>query len=136
MFIKSSLLFSLIFCLGFSNAYGLEVGKISYQYEASLDSQYVIGAMPRVDLQDAPGTKICGRWYRGDQPANAPNVAQAQSMYCRTTGEDGKTFFVYRDRFSTQYPVSTWNPNLVDLSQRGIRFRIISPVNQYIPVGY
>jgi len=127
---------AIIFCLWATTAHGLTVGEISYQYEASLDSQYVIGIMPKVVLHDNPGVKICGQWYRGDQIANAPNVDIPMGIYCRITDENGSTFFKMRDRFNTQYPINTWNVNLVDLSQRDIRFKITSPVTQTIPVGY
>ena len=134
MFIRVCLVF--VFCLGFSNAYGLEVGEISYRYEASLDSQYVIGVMPTVVLRSAPGAKICGRWYKGNQPANVPNGANPQSSYCRIANNEGSTFFTYRDRFATHYPISTWDADLVDLSQRNIRFNVTFPTNQFISVGY
>ena len=153
MMLKAILLSIVMFYLGVSNAYGLgiNVEEISYEYEASLDSQYVIGAMPKVVLiatdngNTIPGVRVCGKWYRGDQVANAPNVAQPQSAYCRTTDENGSTFFRYRDRFSTRYPIATWDTSLVDLSQRNIRFNIISfeyngntsvPSIPFIFVGY
>ena len=124
----------LILCLVFSNAYGLKISKTSYQYEGSLDSLFVIGVMPRVDLQDVPGTEICGQWYRGDQIATVPNGDWFQGSYCRTTDVNGNTFFVYRDRFSVRYPIETWTVDVIDLSGRNIRFKVISPVSQFIDV--
>ena len=83
--------------------YITSANSAEYQYEYSLDSQKVV-------FHEAPGVKICGRWYRDNQPASVPNGDWPQSSYCRTTDANGTTFFVY------------WNPNLVDISQYNITF--------------
>ena len=127
----------ILVCLGFSvEGYcaGINVGEISVSYEATLDSQFIIGAMPKVVLNTDPGVEICGIWYKGGQYASVPNGTREQGEYCRTTDETGMTFFAYRDRFNTRYEIGNWTEGLVDLSIRNVSFEVLSPENFIVPV--
>jgi len=126
------------------------VDKVDHYYEANLTSTMVIGVMPRVALtavgesgQPLPGAKVCGRWYQNGVPANVPNGDWPMTSYCRTTFEDGSTFFAMRSRFNTWHSVDTWYGALEDLSGYNISFRVesmeLSGFNyitefEYIPV--
>lgn len=109
------------------------VDKVDHYYEANLDGTMVIGVVPRVALtavsasgQNLSGVKICGRWYKDGVPANVPNGDWPMTAYCRTTLEDGSTFFAMRARFNTWHSIDTWYGSLEDLSGYNISFRVES----------
>ena len=109
------------------------VDKIDHYYEATLDGTMVIGVVPRVALtavgasgQALSDVRVCGRWYQNGIPASIPNGDQAMTSYCRTTFEDGSTFFAMRARFNTWHSIDTWYGGLEDLSNYNIHFRVIS----------
>lgn len=71
-----------------------------YEYDLPPNDTEILGILHTVDFQTAPYTQICGQWYENGQVALAPNVDIPQSWYCRTTDENGETFFAYRYRGS------------------------------------
>lgn len=113
-----------------------DVANITYNYESNLTGSHMIGLMPKVVLyaideagNPISGAKICGQWYTDGVIASIPNGTLQQGIYCRTTADDGSTFFSYRDRFNNWYSVEQWNPSLIDVTSYDLGFNVTDVIS-------
>jgi len=82
-----------------------------HKFEADQNCEYIIGIMPHVEINTTPNTEVCVQWYEDEVIAFAPNINREMGPYCRTTDQNGFTFFAMSRRFNYDLPLSppnTW----------------------------
>ena len=110
-----------------------------HKIEADLTCDYVIGVMPSVEINTTPNSKVCVQWYENGTPAFAPNIDREMGPYCRTTDQNGFTFFAMSRRFDYEFPLSPpkyftaehvcggeWDQSSIDLTAYAFGLNVIS----------